>query len=345
MGLKYNEPYNSCSLRSSNPKILSFQSNGKARINGFGKVTLSGKLSVSGKPFKKTINISKGIKKITLKKNSYVLYYGESVSLPGYTITPSGGKGSLKWEIKDSDEFDGLNDAVEISGNKIIAAAPGKAVISLVDKDNGASASVNITVKDKPAAISIQQPDSNNVTLGQTIKLKLSAIGDFNTNITEDLAGFLTVSLSDPSAASAKINGQYLYITFKKYGPVTVKVSINGRTRAAAAASTTFNVSAGIDIDYIAFPTVSLYTGSESDTIYVGNTYEYELTVRDSSYRTVSSGLDKLLTIVMDDPSLASVKFSGSKLIVTPIKTGVLTLKVHAADSESVYDQFILYIN
>ena len=72
MGLKYNEPYNSCSLRSSNPKILSFQSNGKARINGFGKVTLSGKLSVSGKPFKKTINISKGIKKITLKKNSYV---------------------------------------------------------------------------------------------------------------------------------------------------------------------------------------------------------------------------------------------------------------------------------
>ena len=47
----------------------------------------------------------------------------------------------------------------------------------------------------------------------------------------------------------------------------------------------------------------------------------------------------------MDDPSLASVKFSGSKLIVTPIKTGVLTLKVHAADSESIYDQFILYIN
>ena len=272
------------------------------------------------------------------------MYYDESVSLPDYTITPSNGKGSLKWVVKDWDESEGLNDAVYISGNKIIANNPGTGVVSLVDKDNGASASVTITVKDKPAGVSIQQPESKNVTLDQTIKLKLSVTGAQGTSITEDLASFLTVSLSDSSAASATIEGQYLVITFKKYGPVTVTVSIKDSTRAAATASTTFSVSASIDIDYIAFPYVSLYTGSEADTVYVGNTYEYALTVRDSSYRDITSGLDKLLTIVMDDPSLASIKLSGNKLIVTPLKAGVLTLKVHAADSESVYDQFVLYI-
>ena len=340
--LKYIEPYNNCSVKSSNTKILSFQSNGKAKINGFGKVTISGKLSVSGKSFKKTITISKGIEKITLNKNSYVLNCDESVSLPGYAITPSNGKGSLKWVIKNESEE--LNDAVYISGNKIIANCPGKAVISLVDTDNGEYADVNVTVKDKPAGLSMQQPDSKNVILGQEVKLKLSVTGVYASNITEGLAGFLTVSLSDPSAASAKIEGQYLLITFKKYGPVTVTVSIKDNTRAAATASVSFNVSAAVDIDYIAFQVFSLYTGSESDTIYVGNTYEYGLTVKDSSYTDVISGLDQLLTIVADDPSLASIKLSGRKLIVTPLKTGVLTLKVHAADSENIYDQLILYI-
>ena len=341
--LKYIEPYNSCTLKSSNTRILSFQSNGKAKINGYGTVTVSGKLTVSGKSFKKTIKIAKGIKKISLKQKSFVLNYDESVSLPGYTITPSDGKGSLKWEVEDGDE--GLiNDTVYISGNKIIANVPGKAVVSLVDKDNGASASVNITVMDKPAIVSIQQPDSKKVTLDQTVKLKLSVTGALGTSITEDLASFLNVSLSDSSAASAKIEGQYLLVTFKKYGAVTVTVSIKDSTRASGTASSTFNVAASIDIDYISFPYVSLETGSESDTVNVGNTYEYELTVKDSSGQNVYNGLDKLLTIVADDPSLASIKLSGTKLVVTPLKTGTLTLKVHAADSEAVNDQFILYI-
>ena len=342
--LKYKEPYSSCSIKSSNSRILSFQSNGKAKINGFGKVTLSGKLSISGKSFKKTIKIVKGIEKIKLNKKSFVLYCDESVALPGYTITPSGGKGSLKWEVMDESEE--LNDAVYISGNKIVANLPGTAVISLVDKDNGASARVNITVKDKPASLSMQQPDSNYVTLNQTVKLKLSVTGEYSTKITEDLASFLSVSLSDPSAATAKIEDQYLLITFKKYGPVTVNVSIKGKTRAAATASTTFHVSANIGYIDIDIPVRSLYSSPDSntDTIYLGETYEYPLTVRNKSYQDVYSGLDKLLIIVTDDPSLASITISDNKLIVTPKKAGVLKLKVHAADSESMNDQITIYI-
>ena len=142
----------------SNRRAATLSADGTLTLKRTGKLTITA-TTYNGISAKLTLTIKRAPKSVSLKLSRNVLGVGQSAKLTG--ALSKGAAGGYELTV--------TGDAVRLEGDRIVAVAPGEAVVTLRTY-NGHSAQVQVTVCPEPTYLKLS-PEENRLAVGGSLRL------------------------------------------------------------------------------------------------------------------------------------------------------------------------------
>ena len=142
----------------SNRRAATLSADGTLTLKRTGKLTITA-TTYNGISTKLTLTIKRAPKSVSLKLSRNVLGVGQSAKLTG--ALSKGAAGGYELTV--------TGDAVRLEGDRIVAVAPGEAVVTLRTY-NGHSAQVQVTVCPEPTYLKLS-PEENRLAVGGSLRL------------------------------------------------------------------------------------------------------------------------------------------------------------------------------
>ena len=142
----------------SNRRAATLSADGTLTLKRTGKLTITA-TTYNGISAKLTLTIKRAPKSVSLKLSRNVLGVGQSAKLTG--ALSKGAAGGYELTV--------TGDAVRLEGDRIVAVAPGEAVV-ILRTYNGHSAQVQVTVCPEPTYLKLS-PEENRLAVGGSLRL------------------------------------------------------------------------------------------------------------------------------------------------------------------------------
>ncbi len=279
----------------SNKKIATVDSNGVVKGIKPGTVTITATTVSGNKTAKCKVKVIRSVTGISLNKTSMTINVGKS-SVITPKIKPSDASiKTVTWTSNNNDV------ATVTKDGKVVAKAPGYAVITAKTKDKGKTAKCQVLVIQPVTGVKLNK-SSLLVEAGEKYTLKPT--------VSPSNASDKDVKWSTSNKKIAKISSSGV-VTGVKSGTVTITcTTVNGGYKAKCTVRVVKKVK-DVEMDH------------KSATVYLGKTFDLDAII------TPSDATVKTVKWYSGDKKIAKVNQNG---LVTPVKPGKVTIGVKTTD-------------